>query len=123
MKWLHSYGEITETSSLGGLDTIAPNSPAKDLNTRKVNTTLDVVDSKPRLILSEGSSCKATPGGANLEVKASTIVEFVCDTSIFGAGQPRLVGQLPPGDDEVGCSYFIEWKTHVRDLIFFNCAL
>lgn len=77
----------------------------------KVNTTLSVVDSRPRLVLSDGSSCKATPGGSNLNLKASTIVEFVCDTSIFGTGQPRLLGQLPPGDDEVGCAYFIEWAT------------
>ncbi|KAJ3571540.1 hypothetical protein NP233_g3690 [Leucocoprinus birnbaumii] len=77
----------------------------------KVNTTLTVVDSRPRLTLSEGSACKAKPGGSSLDLKASTIVEFVCDSSIFGAGQPRLVGQLPPGDDEVGCAYFIEWPT------------
>lgn len=69
-------------------------------------------------MLSDGSSCKANPGGSNLDLKASTIIEFICDTSIFGAGQPRLVGQLPPGDDEVGCAYFIEWGTHVSDLSF-----
>ncbi|KAF9447842.1 mannose 6-phosphate receptor domain-containing protein [Macrolepiota fuliginosa MF-IS2] len=83
-----------------------------DFSIGKVNTALSVVDSKPRLVLSSGSHCKATPDGSTLDLKASTIIEFVCDTSIFGAGQPRLLGQLPPGDDEIGCSYFIEWKTH-----------
>jgi len=82
----------------------------------KVNTTLAVVDSRPRLVLSDGSSCKATPGGSDLNLKASAIIEFICDTSIFGAGQPRLVGQLPPGDDDIGCTYVIQWGTHVSDL-------
>ncbi len=72
-----------------------------------------MVDSKPRLVLSGGSRCKSTPDGPSLDLKASTIVEFTCDASIFGPGQPRLLGQLPPGDDEIACSYFIEWKTHV----------
>ncbi|KAF7783900.1 hypothetical protein Agabi119p4_65 [Agaricus bisporus var. burnettii] len=78
----------------------------------QVKTTLSVVESRPRLVFSDGSNCKASPDGASLGMKASTIVEFICDTSVFGAGKPRLVGQLPPGDDEVGCSYFIEWKTN-----------
>lgn len=41
------------------------------------------------------------------------MVEFVCDSSVFGSGMPRLVAQLPPGDDEDACAFFIEWKTHV----------
>jgi len=80
----------------------------------KVNTTLTVIDSRPRLVLSDGSSCKA-PDGSDLGLKASTIIEFICDTSIFGTGQPRLVGQLPPGDDDIGCFYVIQWGTHVSD--------
>jgi len=88
---------------------------SKLLDISKVNTTLTVIDSRPRLVLSDGSSCKATPGGSDLGLKASTIIEFICDTSIFGVGQPRLVGQLPPGDDDIGCAYVIEWRTHVSD--------
>jgi len=65
-------------------------------------------------VLSDGSSCKA-PDGSDLGLKASTIIEFICDTSIFGTGQPRLVGQLPPGDDDIGCFYVIQWGTHVSD--------
>lgn len=48
-----------------------------------------------------------------MEVRASALVEFVCDMSTFGPGTPRLLAQLPPGDDEAGCAYVIEWKTHV----------
>ncbi|KXN84971.1 hypothetical protein AN958_11816 [Leucoagaricus sp. SymC.cos] len=108
------------TTELWGLkDNINPNEVGGfvhrghgDFSIGKVNTTLTVIGSRPRLVLSEGSRCKASPDGSTLDLKASTIIEFICDTSVFGAGQPRLVGQLPPGDDEVGCSYFIEWKTN-----------
>jgi hypothetical protein len=41
------------------------------------------------------------------------MVEFVCDASVFGVGSPRLLAQLPPGEDEIGCAYVIEWRTHV----------
>ena len=66
------------------------------------------------MILSGGSFCKAradhtVPG----EMRASALVEFTCDKSVFGPGQPRLVAQLPPGDDEIACSWVIEWRTHV----------
>lgn len=82
-----------------------------------------MVDYKPRLVFSDGSKCKASPDGADLDLKASTIIEFVCDTSVPGAGKPRLLGQLPPGDDEVGCSYFIEWKTNVSKSFLWQCNL
>lgn len=44
---------------------------------------------------------------------ASTIIDFICDKSVFSAGEPRLLAQLPPGDNEA-CSFFVEWRTHVR---------
>lgn len=82
-------------------------------NTRIVNTTLTVHDSRPRLILSGGSFCKATaddniPGNT----RGSALIEFTCDKSVFG--QPRLVAQLPPGDDEIACAWVIEWTSPVR---------
>lgn len=33
---------------------------------------------------------------------------------MFGPGRPRLLAQLPPGEDEAGCAYVIEWTTPVR---------
>ncbi|PPQ72414.1 hypothetical protein CVT24_002985 [Panaeolus cyanescens] len=75
----------------------------------KVNSSLTIVDGRPRLSLSEGSRCmvdnKAT------DIRASSIIEFNCDSSMFGPGRPRLVAQLPPGDDEAGCAFVIEWTT------------
>lgn len=47
------------------------------------------------------------------------MVEFVCDASVYGIGSPRLLAQLPPGEDEIGCAYVIEWRTHVRIRIIF----
>lgn len=43
---------------------------------------------------------------------AYTTIDFVCDTSIFGTGIPRLVAQFPPEDDDA-CGFFIEWRTHL----------
>lgn len=66
------------------------------------------------MILSGGSFCKTRadqviPG----ETRGSALVEFTCDKSVFGFGQPRLVAQLPPGDDEIACAWVIEWRTNV----------
>ncbi|KAG5644975.1 hypothetical protein DXG03_007347 [Asterophora parasitica] len=58
-----------------------------------------------------GSRCKSKSG--DNQIRASTIVDFVCDTSVFGSGVPRLVAQLPPGDDEDACAFFLEWRSHV----------
>ena len=46
-----------------------------------VNTTLTVVDGHPMMLLTGGSPC--TNGG---ELRASTAVRFICDTSVFGSG-------------------------------------
>ncbi|KAJ3550907.1 hypothetical protein NMY22_g136 [Coprinellus aureogranulatus] len=77
----------------------------------KVNTTLSIYDGRPRLVLSEGSKCKSS-NGDTLDIRASTIVDFVCDPGVFGPGQPRLVAQLPPGKADAACAFVIEWKTH-----------
>jgi hypothetical protein len=78
-----------------------------------VNATLTIRDSKPRFILSGGSYCKARADDIPGDMKGSALVEFACDKSVFGPGQPRLVAQLPPGDDEEACAWVIEWRTPV----------
>ncbi|GLB43756.1 putative mannose 6-phosphate receptor domain-containing protein [Lyophyllum shimeji] len=76
-----------------------------------LNTTLSMQESNPRITLSNGSRCKSKSGDNQL--RASTVIQFVCDTAVYGPGVPRLVAQLPPGDDEEGCAFFVEWRTHV----------
>ncbi|CCM03786.1 uncharacterized protein FIBRA_05933 [Fibroporia radiculosa] len=57
--------------------------------------------------MTDGSRCPDADG-----MTASTAVRFICDTSVFGAGNPELVAQLPP-DDGSACAFFVEWRTHV----------
>ncbi|KDR85913.1 hypothetical protein GALMADRAFT_150280 [Galerina marginata CBS 339.88] len=78
----------------------------------KLNTSLTIFDSQPRFVLSSGSRCKPKPDDQPTEIRASSVIEFICDTSVFGPGTPRLLARLPPGDDEIGCAYVIEWRTH-----------
>ena len=54
-------------------------------------------------------STRSQPG----DIRASSVVGFVCDTSVSGFGTPRLLAALPPGDDEAACAFIIEWKTPV----------
>ncbi|KAG6841132.1 hypothetical protein C0991_001522 [Blastosporella zonata] len=82
-----------------------------DFSIGAVNTTLSMYDSNPRMTLTGGSRCTLKSG--QTELRASTIVDFVCDKTVFGTGEPRLVAQFPPGSDEEACGYFIEWKTHI----------
>ena len=63
--------------------------------------------------MTQGSRCKAKVGDQTTEIRASSMVEFICDTSVYDSGSPRLLAQLPPGDDEVACAYVIEWRTRV----------
>jgi len=84
---------------------------------RILNTTLGIQDSRPRLTLSNGSRCKSKSG--DNQIRASTVIEFVCDTSVFGSGTPRLTAQLPPGDDEDACAFVIEWRTHVSTFLVY----
>lgn len=63
--------------------------------------------------MSEGSRCKATPGGQPGDFRASSVVDFICDTSVPGFGNPQLLASLPPGNEETACAFLIEWKTSV----------
>ncbi|KAF8902188.1 mannose-6-phosphate receptor binding domain-containing protein [Gymnopilus junonius] len=84
--------------------------PHGDFAFGKLNTTLTVIDARPRLVMSNGSRCKAKSDGQPGDARGSSIVEFVCDASA-GTGVPRLVAELPPGDDEIACAYVFEWRT------------
>lgn len=79
----------------------------KDFSIGRVNTTLQMRDGHPLLLLTGGSKC---PGGGDL--RASTAIRFICDRSVFSAGTPQLIAELPP-QDETACAFFIEWRTHV----------
>ncbi|KAL1410371.1 hypothetical protein Q8F55_004379 [Vanrija albida] len=70
------------------------------------NITLSPATKEPVLLLENGSKC---PGNEN--ERASTAIRFVCSQSEFGAGKPRLVAALPPGDNS--CHFFFDWPTHV----------
>ncbi|KAF8079323.1 mannose-6-phosphate receptor binding domain-containing protein [Lyophyllum atratum] len=83
----------------------------RDFSIGAVNTKLSIQESKPRITLTNGSYCKSKDG--DTKIRASTVIEFVCDTATYGPGSPRLVAQLPPGDDEEACAFFLEWRTHV----------
>jgi len=78
-----------------------------DFSIGKANTTLQIRDGHPLMILIEGSKC---PGSTDL--KASTAIRFICDRSVFSAGKPQLIAELPPHDEQA-CAFFIEWRTHV----------
>ncbi|KAG6873074.1 hypothetical protein C0995_003382 [Termitomyces sp. Mi166 len=69
-----------------------------DFSIGAINTTLSMYGSNVRMMLTGGSWCTFKSGASGL--RASTIVDFVCDTSVFGAGEPQLVAQFPPGDEE-----------------------
>jgi cation-dependent mannose-6-phosphate receptor len=74
-------------------------------------------EGNPKLVMSGGSKCKTKSGGEGDE--AATVIEFVCDTSVFGSGTPHLKAQLPP-EDEHACGFFIEWKTHVSLFLVYS---
>ncbi|THG99204.1 hypothetical protein EW145_g7305 [Phellinidium pouzarii] len=75
-----------------------------DISIGQANSTLHVRDGHPVLLLIDGSNC---PQSDNL--KASTAIRFICDTSVE-EGKPQLIAQLPPDDDDA-CAFFIEWRT------------
>lgn len=77
---------------------------------RELNTTISIQDSQPRLTFLNGSPCKSK---SEEEPLASTIIDFVCDTSVFGVGKPRVVGIFPPYDEENACAFAVEWRTQV----------
>jgi len=78
-----------------------------DFSIGSVNTTIAVRDGHPVLIMTDGSRCPKADS-----MTTSTAIRFICDTSVFGAGKPELLAQLPP-DDDAACAFLIEWRTHV----------
>jgi hypothetical protein len=81
---------------------------------RKDNQTLSLTASGPRLTLTDGSYCKTSSDETIQKMRASTVIDFICDMSIFGTGTPHLIAQLPPNDENAACGFYFEWKTHVR---------
>lgn len=61
--------------------------------------------------MAHGSQCAK-------DERASSLVNFVCDSSVSGHGSPQLVGSLPPGDEDAACAFIIEWKTPVNSFAF-----
>ncbi|KAL1741173.1 mannose-6-phosphate receptor binding domain-containing protein [Schizophyllum fasciatum] len=81
-----------------------------DFSMGQANDTLDVspTTGQPRLSYLNGSPCPLDGS-----IRASTIIDFVCSTSDFGAGKPRLTATLPTGASEgERCVFFVEWATH-----------
>ncbi|KDQ62880.1 hypothetical protein JAAARDRAFT_75513 [Jaapia argillacea MUCL 33604] len=76
-----------------------------DFSIGSVNRTLDVQDGHPLLFLGEGSPCSNAGS-----LRAATAIRFVCDTSVFAAGSPKLIAQIPQGDSDA-CAFFLEWRT------------
>ncbi|KAJ7321341.1 hypothetical protein DFH08DRAFT_1085929 [Mycena albidolilacea] len=106
-----------------------------DFSLGQKNTTLSFPASvspgravHPHLTLASGSKCRDSNGDEIDNLRGSTEIEFICDPSVavgaasavgagsdlgvnVHAGGPRLVAQLPPGDDEAGCAWVFEWRT------------
>ncbi|KAF8639602.1 hypothetical protein AX16_010271 [Volvariella volvacea WC 439] len=82
-----------------------------DISIGALNTTITVFESHPRLTFLEGSPCKSQSDKDGQ--RASAVIDFVCDTSVFGVGKPRLVASFPPYDDENACGFAIEWRTQL----------
>ncbi|PFH46052.1 hypothetical protein AMATHDRAFT_70700 [Amanita thiersii Skay4041] len=83
-----------------------------DFSIGKVNKTLSLVDSGPRLTFTEGSQCKTKSDQVIEQMRASSVIDFICDMTVFGTGKPRLVAQLPPDTEEAACAFYFEWRTH-----------
>ncbi|KZV71029.1 mannose 6-phosphate receptor domain-containing protein [Peniophora sp. CONT] len=77
-----------------------------DFSIGAFNTTVEVLHGHPLITMMGGSPCSKGEG-----MSAMTAVRFICDTSVFGAGSPELVAQLPY-EDEHACAFFLEWRTH-----------
>jgi len=70
------------------------------------------VDSGPRLVLTDGTYCKTSSDETIQKIRASTVIDFICDMTTFGSGTPRLIAQFPPIDENAACAFYFEWKTH-----------
>jgi len=76
-----------------------------DFSIGNVNTSLHITQDHPVLVFTGGSPC---PGAS--ELKASSIIRFICDRSVSSQGHPELVAQLPPNDSSA-CAFLFEWRT------------
>ncbi|KAJ3985587.1 mannose-6-phosphate receptor binding domain-containing protein [Lentinula detonsa] len=104
-----SWGsDIPNTSKVGGIIEKQRGS----FSIGETNTTLVLSNgANPKMVMENGSRCKSE-NGQSRDDRAGTIVEFICDTSVYGSGTPRLTAQWPPHNDELACVFFIEWRTH-----------
>ncbi|KAF9237058.1 mannose-6-phosphate receptor binding domain-containing protein [Melanogaster broomeanus] len=75
-----------------------------------VNATLEMKAGDLLLRQSNGSPCTGT-GTDDVPVRGSSVIRFLCDTSIYAAGKPVLLDQWP-SDDDKACDYEFEWRTH-----------
>lgn len=66
--------------------------------------------------MAQGSQCT----NENANSRASSLVNFICDSSVPGSGSPQLVGSLPPGEEDAACAFIIEWKTPVSVSVFLS---
>ncbi|KAI6012736.1 mannose-6-phosphate receptor binding domain-containing protein [Pisolithus orientalis] len=71
-----------------------------------VNTTLEMVEGGLMLRQSNGSPCKDMDN-----VRGSSSIRFICDTSVFAAGNPVVIDTFPPNSEDA-CHYELEWRTH-----------
>ncbi|KAI6105972.1 mannose-6-phosphate receptor binding domain-containing protein [Pisolithus croceorrhizus] len=71
-----------------------------------VNTTLEMVDGGLMLRQANGSPCKDMDN-----VRGSSSIRFICDTSVFAAGKPVVIDKFPPNSEDA-CHYELEWRTH-----------
>ncbi|KIL71248.1 hypothetical protein M378DRAFT_154764 [Amanita muscaria Koide BX008] len=94
-----------------------------DFSIGSVNQTLSLTESGPRLTFTEGSYCKTSSDEVVEKIRASSVIDFICDMSVLGTGKPRLVAQLPPIDEDTACGFYFEWKTHYACPTSGNSAL
>lgn len=102
------------------------------------STNLTVIDGSPVMYLRDGSPCPGLSGSGEKgpAMLANTAIRFVCEPTTFGIGEyiahyctellptksplgtPKLIAQFPM-DDEQSCSFYFEWRTHVRRPFYF----
>lgn len=96
---------------------------------RTTNSSLRIVPPPPdtnyepevQLVFTGGSTChasasfnsNASPESSSPVISASTIMTFICDLNNEGEAGPRLLAQMPPGDDSEACVFVFEWHTQV----------
>ncbi|KAJ3821292.1 mannose-6-phosphate receptor binding domain-containing protein [Lentinula raphanica] len=105
-----SWGsDIPNPSKVGGV--IEKQRGSFSIGETNSTLVLSSSSSNPKIVMENGSRCKSENGQSKND-RAGTIVEFICDTSVYGSGTPRLTALWPPHNDELACVFFIEWRTH-----------